>query len=100
VGWAGLRGGRGIGSRGGRKGSSGRILREEKRHNKGEPLQALQPRFHVTGTVTDAHGVDANSVGATAHSHTDSENRSQRLSQSVTVPNGYPVTLTVPCAPQ
>jgi len=25
-------------------------------------------RVHVTGTVTDAYGVDANSVGATAHS--------------------------------
>jgi len=38
------------------------------------------------------HGVDATSVGATAHSHTDSDNRSQRLSHSVTVSNGYPVT--------
>ena len=46
----------------------------------------------VTGTVTDAHSVDANSVGATAHSHTDSDSRSQRLSQSITVPDGYPVT--------
>ena len=25
----------------------------------------------MKGTVTDAHGVDANSVGATVHSHTD-----------------------------
>jgi len=25
----------------------------------------------VAGTVTDAHGVDANSVGATVHSHTE-----------------------------
>ena len=47
---------------------------------------------NVAGTVTDAHGVDANSVVATAHSHTDSDNRSQRVSQSVTVPTGYPVT--------
>jgi len=50
-------------------------------------------RLFCTGTVTDAHGVDTNSVGATAHSHTDVDNRPQRLSQSVTASNGYPVTL-------
>jgi len=55
--------------------------------------KGLEDNWHsVTGTVTDAHGVDANSVRATTHSHTDSDNRSQQLSQSVTVPNGYPVT--------
>jgi len=48
--------------------------------------------FLFTGTATDAHGVDANGVGATAHSHTDSENLTQRLSHSVTVPNSYFVT--------
>jgi len=47
---------------------------------------------NVSGTVTDAHGVDAISVGATVHSHTDSDNRSQRSSQSITVPADCPVT--------
>jgi len=50
-----------------------------------------QNRINVTGTLTDAHGVDANSVGATEHSHTDTDNRSQRL----IVPDRYPVVITV-----
>jgi len=48
----------------------------------------------VTGTVTDAHGVDANEVGATSVQPHGPDNRSQRLSQSITVSKGYPVTLT------
>jgi len=55
---------------------------------------------YVTAAVTDAHGVHANNVGATAPSHTDSDNRSQRLSQSVTVPNDTlrsEYVYTLPC---
>jgi len=49
-------------------------------------------RGSMLQAVTDAHGVDAHGVDAivTAQSHTDTEDRSQRLSQSITVPDDCP----------
>ena len=58
-------------------------------------LRVFNRLTSVTATVRDAHGVDANSVGANSAQPHGPENRSQRLSQSVTVPNGYPVTVSV-----
>jgi len=42
---------------------------------------ATPPVCYVTGTVTDAHGVDANRLGANSAQPHGPDNRSQRVSQ-------------------